>query len=92
MANRRCRSVELQDDAHDDRVVRGLDPHSLFQRRERRLEQWRACVECQQRGLVRSIGVSNFGVSHLKEIEASGLPLPAANQLELHPLARSRAC
>ena len=62
--------------------------HTPFSGRERRLEQWRACVECQQRGLVRSIGVSNFGVSHLKEIEASGLPLPAANQLELHPLAQ----
>ena len=31
------------------------------------------------------IGVSNYSITHLREIEAAGLPLPACNQLELHP-------
>lgn len=52
---------------------------------EKRLEQWEAFVEAKQRGLTRSIGVSNFNVDHIEEIERAGLPLPDANQIELHP-------
>lgn len=48
-------------------------------------EAWRALVELQQRGLVRSIGVSNFTAEHLANIiEDSGVT-PAINQIELHP-------
>ncbi len=50
-----------------------------------RLEQWRALVELQQQGKVRAIGVSNYNVAHIEEIKAAGLPLPNANQIELHP-------
>jgi hypothetical protein len=32
-----------------------------------------------------SIGVSNFHIEHLEEIKAAGLPMPEANQIELHP-------
>jgi 2,5-diketo-D-gluconate reductase A len=32
--------------------------------------------------------VSNFGIDHLEEIRTAGLPMPAANQLELHPWAQ----
>lgn len=52
---------------------------------ETRLAQYRAVVQCQEAGLTTSIGVSNYGIKHLQEIEDAGLPLPAANQLELHP-------
>ena len=31
--------------------------------------------------MVTSVGVSNYGVAHLMEIEEAGLPLPAANQV-----------
>lgn len=50
-----------------------------------RLEQWRALLEIQKAGKARSIGVSNFNQLHLDEIKAAGLPLPDANQIELHP-------
>jgi 2,5-diketo-D-gluconate reductase A len=50
-----------------------------------RLEQWRALLELQASGKARSIGVSNFNESHLDEIAAAGLPMPDANQIELHP-------
>jgi len=50
-----------------------------------RLEQWRALLELQQSGKARSIGVSNFNIDHLEEIKAAGLPMPEANQIELHP-------
>lgn len=50
-----------------------------------RLEQWRALLELKASGKARSIGVSNFNESHLDEIKAAGLPMPDANQIELHP-------
>ena len=50
-----------------------------------RLEQWRGLVELQQQGKVRAIGVSNFNEHHIEELRTAGLPLPAANQIELHP-------
>lgn len=50
------------------------------------VETWDAFVEMQRRGLVRSIGVSNYGVAHLKALEDHGRPLPSVNQVEMHPL------
>ena len=50
-----------------------------------RLEQWGALLALQASGKVRAIGVSNFNESHLDEIAAAGLPMPDANQIELHP-------
>lgn len=50
-----------------------------------RLEQWRALVELRRMGRTRAIGVSNFNQTHIEEIKAAGLPLPDANQIELHP-------
>ncbi len=52
---------------------------------DRRLEQWRALIQLQDEGKARSIGVSNFNPTHLDEIKAAGLPMPDANQIELHP-------
>jgi 2,5-diketo-D-gluconate reductase A len=49
------------------------------------VEAWRALVELRNRGLVRSIGVSNFTEQHLHAvIEDTGVT-PAVNQVELHP-------
>ncbi|MCA9734284.1 aldo/keto reductase [candidate division KSB1 bacterium] len=58
--------------------------HAPFAKTQR-LEQWKAFVELQQQGKVRSIGVSNFNQSHIDEIKEAGLPLPHVNQIELHP-------
>ncbi len=58
--------------------------HAPFEK-EQRLAQWRGLVELKKRGKARSIGVSNFNVSHLEELKAAGLPQPEANQIELHP-------
>ena len=52
---------------------------------EKRLEQWRALLELQADGKARAIGVSNFNETHLDEIGSAGLPMPDANQIELHP-------
>ncbi len=48
-------------------------------------EAWRALVELRSRGLVRSIGVSNFTRAHLDRIIADTGVVPAVNQIELHP-------
>lgn len=52
---------------------------------DQRLEQWRALHDLQAAGKARSVGVSNFNQDHLEEIKAAGLPMPDANQIELHP-------
>ena len=64
--------------------------HTPFGGKDVRLAKYRGLVEAQRRGLTRSIGVSNFGVKHIEELIAEGLPTPAANQLELHPLNQKR--
>jgi diketogulonate reductase-like aldo/keto reductase len=49
------------------------------------VEAWRALVELRNRGLVRSIGVSNFTEQHLHAVIADSGVTPAVNQVELHP-------
>jgi len=49
------------------------------------LDSWRALIELQKQGKVRSIGVSNFPEEQLREIiEETGV-VPAIHQIELHP-------
>lgn len=50
-----------------------------------RLDQWRALVDLRDCGKARAVGVSNYSIDHIREIEEAGLPLPDANQIELHP-------
>lgn len=64
--------------------------HAPFER-EQRLAQWRGLLALQEQGKARTIGVSNFDVAHLEELEAAGLPRPQANQLELHPWSQKPA-
>ncbi|MDE0954047.1 MAG: aldo/keto reductase [Candidatus Poseidoniales archaeon] len=48
-------------------------------------EVWRAMEECVKIGLTRSIGVSNYGKSHLEAMRDYATILPAVNQIEIHP-------
>jgi 2,5-diketo-D-gluconate reductase A len=52
---------------------------------DRYVETWKAFVELQQEGLVRSIGVSNFQPEHLERVIDETGVTPAINQVELHP-------
>ena len=56
-----------------------------YDERKCRLSTWSAMVVLFQRGLVRSIGVSNYNTTHLQEIIDAGLPLPSANQVSFNP-------
>ncbi|MFK0110667.1 aldo/keto reductase family protein [Streptomyces sp. NPDC091217] len=58
--------------------------HATFGR-EQRLEQWQGLVEALKSGKTRAIGVSNFNAAHIDELIEAGLPVPHANQIELHP-------
>jgi diketogulonate reductase-like aldo/keto reductase len=49
------------------------------------VETWKAFIELQQEGLVRSIGVSNFQPAHLARIADETGVVPVVNQIELHP-------
>lgn len=74
--------------------------HAPYGGKEGRLGAWKALVEAVEKGKVRSIGVSNYGVHHLEELEEWQKSVEAkegkgkggvlsVNQVELHPwLAR----
>ena len=36
-------------------------------------------IKLKQKGILKSVGVSNYGVQHLKALESAGCPLPAVN-------------
>ncbi len=56
------------------------------------VETWKAFIELQPEGLVRSIGVSNFQPAHLERLIAETGVTPAINQVELHPYFQQPAC
>ncbi|KAK0514736.1 hypothetical protein JMJ35_003353 [Cladonia borealis] len=60
--------------------------HSPYGGKVKRLECWRAVEDAIEDGEIRTGGVSNFGVKHLKELLASKPRInPAVNQIEVHP-------
>ncbi len=75
-----------------DKSLRNLDvdyvdlylihsPHA----KNKRLEQWETLLIQQEQGKVKNIGVSNWGINHIEELNDKGYPLPSANQIEIHP-------
>lgn len=57
---------------------------------DRYVESWRALIELQESGLVRSIGVSNFPAGQLDRIIDESGVVPTINQVELHPYFQQR--
>jgi 2,5-diketo-D-gluconate reductase A len=49
------------------------------------VETWKAFEKLYADGRVRSIGVSNFAIGHLRRLAAETDVKPVANQIELHP-------
>lgn len=76
-------------DASLDRL--GLDYVDLYlihwptPARDLYVQTWEAVLELQQRGLTRSVGVSNFHAPHLRRIIDETGVTPVINQIELHP-------
>lgn len=69
----------------------GLDYYDLYlihwpnPKQDLYVEAWQALIEARRRGLVRSIGVSNFLPAHLERIMSETGVAPAVNQVEMHP-------
>lgn len=75
-------------DAMDELGVHYLDMvsiHSPLTDSFRRLSTYRTLLDLRDSGTVRSVGVCNYGIGPLQEIEKAGLSLPAVNQLEISP-------
>jgi diketogulonate reductase-like aldo/keto reductase len=50
-----------------------------------RVEAWRALEHLHSTGILKNIGVSNFGIPHLEKLALTSTISPAVNQIELHP-------
>ncbi|HEV7345995.1 MAG TPA: aldo/keto reductase [Devosia sp.] len=74
----------------------GLDYLDLFlihwpvPKHDRYSDTWKAFVQLQRDGRIRSIGVSNFLPEHLERIIGDTGVAPAVNQIELHPEYQQR--
>lgn len=49
------------------------------------VEAWQAMIEARKRGLIRTIGVSNFLPEHIQRLIKETGVAPSLNQIELHP-------
>lgn len=59
--------------------------HWPLPRVDKYLESWRAMISLREKGLVRSIGVSNFTPAMLARLIDETSVAPVVNQVELHP-------
>lgn len=55
-----------------------------------RAASWKTMEALAKEGLCRSIGVSNYAVRHLQELEEVADTVPAVNQVEFHPFLYQR--
>ncbi|TFL03173.1 Aldo/keto reductase [Pterulicium gracile] len=49
------------------------------------VQVWKEMIKVKELGLTKSIGVSNFNKSQIKELLDAGLEAPTVNQIEYHP-------
>lgn len=67
-------------------------PEKLFPKGSPSQEDaWKELEKLQSEGLLKNIGVSNHRVQDLERILKAGKVVPAANQIELHPLVYKEA-
>lgn len=55
------------------------------------IETWRAMEKLVKKGLCKHIGVSNFSISRLKELQSQASIQPLVNQIELHPFLQQKS-
>lgn len=54
------------------------------------LGTWKALEELHQEGKIKAIGVCNFTIEKLDELQANSTVLPVINQIELHPVFQQK--
>jgi len=64
--------------------------HDPMSGKKKRLEAYKALLDAQRAGKVRSVGVSNYAVKHLEEIREAGYEMPSVNQIELQPFCQQK--
>ena len=64
--------------------------HWMQPKQDKYVDTWKALIELQKRGRVKSIGVSNFTVEGLQRIIDETGVVPAIHQIELHPYFNQR--
>mmetsp|Transcript_95285 Transcript_95285/g.188844 ORF Transcript_95285/g.188844 Transcript_95285/m.188844 type:complete len:493 (+) Transcript_95285:77-1555(+) len=61
------------------------DPGAMESYSKLRRTTWEALEKLQQDGVIKQIGVSNFGARHLRELLGYAKVKPAVDQVEVHP-------
>ena len=59
--------------------------HAPPENPDHRAPVWKAMEHCLEQGWVKSIGVSNYGPSHLEAMKAYATYMPSVNQVEFNP-------
>jgi 2,5-diketo-D-gluconate reductase A len=65
--------------------------HWMQPKQDRYVETWKALIELQRQGRVKTIGVSNFTKEGLQRLLDETGVVPAINQIELHPFFNQAA-
>ncbi|KAJ5818131.1 Aldo/keto reductase subgroup [Penicillium riverlandense] len=82
-------SLREAEQEYFDLYVHAILIHAPYGGKEARLGSWRALAEAQKAGKTKSIGVSNYGIHHLEELESyiqsGGGGQIDVGQYELHP-------
>lgn len=58
--------------------------------KDRYVDTWKALIELNDSGKIRSIGVSNFTAAHIDRLVSETGVVPVVNQLEVHPFFQQR--
>ncbi|EMG45438.1 hypothetical protein SBY92_000350 [Candida maltosa Xu316] len=83
--NTRHAITTMLDQIGDLKYIDLLLIHSPLPGKQKRLESWKVMEEAVSKGIVKSIGVSNYGTHHIEEILSSSKIPPAVNQIEISP-------
>ena len=87
----KCVSSVNKIDSGDKGYVDLFLIHSPNAGSKARKEMWQALEKLHEEGKAKSIGVSNFGIGHIKELkEFAKVWPPHVNQIELHPWCQQR--
>ena len=62
-----------------------LDLYLIHWPSDNYIESWQAMEELQRKGMIKSIGVSNFQIHHLEDLMSETDVVPAVDQVETHP-------
>lgn len=75
-------------DGNDPKFPTHPDGKRHLQDRDHR-DTWKDMEKLVESGRAKAIGVCNYDIHHLKELQASSKTVPVINQVECHPYLRT---